>query len=202
MQFSHISTCCIALILITVVYLITRGMTIADMGRDSISGFWQGHPSFCKESEVDMFCMYFEPQKTDSEQMCWILIIKKDQMIINHFTKYKLYTKMNLKNLSRKTSKPRYFMVEFNELPEQMKDEFPNLQNIIIHLDTNKLIMLKDNKVYFVGYKDSKITDLIDIDVQKRDANEEAEDINIKSKDESKDVSKDKSKDSQDNEAI
>ncbi len=145
-----------------------------DVGEKMISGFWQAHPSFCDESGVDMFYMYFAPSADETKNMCWILITNKDQMITNHFTSYTASLKWtSYDNWTADISKPKCFEITFKELPEHMKDEFPKVQEMKIHLDSCKLMMSKDKKVYFVGYKESRISDLIDIDISNNEDSEE-----------------------------
>ena len=120
------------------------------------------------------------------KNMCWILITRDNQILTNHFTTYSINTKWTKSdNWSGDVTKPRYFEITFKELPENMKYEFPKKHELQIYLDTGKLMMIRKKKVYFVGYKDSRISDLINVEVNYDNDNqnnsEESETISKKS---------------------
>lgn len=143
-------------------YKITASSIIMNTSKQLICGFWQAHPMFCDEAGVDMFCIYLEP---GSRNICWILMIAGNDIIANHFTTYSIKSNwLSINNWASDISDPKYFEITFKELPNNMKKEFPLIQDIKFYIHMNKLILSKNKKVYFVGYKDSKISDLIDVE--------------------------------------
>lgn len=155
-------TTAIVIILLVFLYRIIATSIIMNTSENLIYGFWQAHPAFCDEANIDMFCIYLEP---GSRNMCWILIVSKNDIITNHFTTYSISSKWwSVSNWSSNINTPKDFEITFKELPNNMKHEFPLIQNIKFYMSNNKLILSKGKRVYFVGYKDSKISDLIDIE--------------------------------------
>lgn len=166
----------ILFIIIIVVYRISSILSITNTGKNIIGGLWQGHPSFCNESGIDMFYIYFDIfdtlpsnksldlKKKGVKNMCWILMTNKDQVIVNHITTYLLSPRWLIKdNWSTDTSKPKCYNIIFGDIPEIMKDTFPKSQQVKMNINLNKIILADNDTAYFVGYKDSRISDLISL---------------------------------------
>ena len=159
----------ISIIIILILFIIYKYLIfnfITNLSEKLICGFWQAHPLFCEESELDMFCIYLEPGK---RKLCWILMVSNDNIISNHFTNYKIKKKFKKSNNWNDNIKlEKEFEIEIKELPDNLKDEFPLTQDIKLYIHNNKITLSKGKKIYFVGYKDSKISDLIDIDIKEK----------------------------------
>ncbi len=86
------------------------------------------------------------------------MIMAGTNIIANHLTTYNIKPVVHWPTIS----KLKYNIV-FDILPENMKNEFPHQQNLEFIINKGKLVLSDDSKIYFVGYKDNKLSDLVDV---------------------------------------
>lgn len=159
-----------------------------------LGGLWEADPSFNQDAGLDRFYIFIEPPNTGN--VCWIVMANNNQMIVNHMTTYKISTKWtSLDNWTTDISHPRYFNIKFSELPDNLianqtqtdlsnntsASNFPKIQTIKLDIKMGKLYLMSpsypDKKdVYFVGYKDSRISDMMEIDKSNRNDQSDSSD--------------------------
>ena len=154
-----------SILAVLIFLLIYMFISVYHVGYNILGGFWNADPSFCKETGLDRFYIYFEsPEKGN---VCWICMANDKNTIINHMTTYKIKTRIShWSSLITNINDSRKYTIIFNELPESLLKNkiFPKSQTLELDINTGKLYLLDDKKVFFVGFKDSRITNLIDIE--------------------------------------
>lgn len=172
----------VIVVVIFVLYTFVSAYCIYSVGYNTIGGFWCADPSFCEESGLDRFYIFIEPPNKGN--MCWICMTgksgNKSHAIVNHMTTYNINTKwLSSDNWTTNIEHPRTYTITFNELPDNLSEKlFPQKQNLKLEISTGKMYLLNKPKVYFVGYKDSRISDLIDVDKKNLDNDESMDVIN------------------------
>ena len=157
-------------IIVFILYTFISTYHIYNVGYQMLGGLWEADPSFNQDAGLDRFYIFIEPPNTGN--VCWIVMANDNQMIVNHMTTYKISTKWNsLDNWTTDISHPRYFNIKFSNLPNNLIDEnnFPKIQTIKLDIRTGKLYLLSPDypekkDVYFVGYKEPRASDLIEVD--------------------------------------
>ena len=153
----------ILIIFIIILIFIIPLITINNICNKSISGLWEVDNSFASEAGIDRFLIYFESGK---ENICWILISTKENILINHITNYKLTTDWTiLDNISFNIDTPRKFNIKFNDLPDNISDTFPIKQTIQLDYNFGRLSLINEKKISFTGYKNFHISNLIHSDI-------------------------------------
>jgi len=172
----NVAICIIIIIIIFAVYSFISTYHIYNVGYHMLGGFWSADPSFCEDSGLDRFYIFIEPPGRGN--MCWICMAKPNKSvsgdscaIVNHMTTYNIKTQwMSFNNWTTDVNRSRLYMITFTELPENLTQDglFPKTQILKLDISSGKLFLLDKNdtnsRVYFVGYKDSRISDLIDVD--------------------------------------
>ena len=154
-------------IIILILYTIISTYYIYHVGYHMLGGFWSADPSFCEDSGLDRFYIFIEPPNKGN--ICWICMSNSDTTVVNNITTYSIKTKWNsVDNWTTDIKRPRTFKITFDNLPKNLtKDIFPKKQILKLDIETGKIYLMdrryNNNKVYFVGYKDSRISDLIDV---------------------------------------
>lgn len=155
----------IFIVLLFAYWIITKESIIKN-GYNVIGGIWEADASFADDAEIDRFILYFEPlNKSHKKNICWILISTKTNILVNHMTTYKISTKLfSLNNISVKHDIPRHYNILFGDIPENIEEYFPKKQSLQLQADCCKIILSHGDKAFFVGYKDAKTSDIIDIE--------------------------------------
>ena len=154
-------------ITIFIIYTIVSTYYIYHVGYHILGGFWSADPSFCEESGLDRFYIFIEPPNKGN--ICWICMSNSDNTVVNNITTCSIKTKWNsIDNWTTDIKRPRIFKITFDNLPKNLtNDIFPKEQILKLDIETGKIYLMdrryNNNKVYFVGYKDSRISDLINV---------------------------------------
>ena len=138
------------ILIIIIFYLVTR----LNVFNKLINGFYEADISFCEESGVDAFCIYFDEDVSFSgSRACYILVKKNDNIIINEPTTAKLTLKWTeLSNWSSDTT-VKYFNVEFDDISDDIDEVFPRNQTIRFYPNFGKIVLFKDDIITACLYK-------------------------------------------------
>jgi hypothetical protein len=142
----------VIILIILIVYLYLQQNTVYDK---LIGGFYESDESFCKESGLDMFCMYIEDNTISDERSGYILAYKDNEIILNEPVVIKL-----TRHISGNTQDVIYYDVDFIGLSDDVIDTFPNYQIIKFFPSIGKIIIYYDETVTAVLYKNSVNTEL------------------------------------------
>jgi hypothetical protein len=135
-----------------IVYLYLHQNNIYDK---LIGGFYEADDSFCKESGIDMFCMYIEDSTTSDERSGYILASKDNEMILNEPIMIKL-----VRHMTGNTEELIYYSADFIGLSDDVIDTFPNYQTIKFFPNIGKIIIYYDETITAILYKNSINTEL------------------------------------------
>lgn len=127
-----------------------------------ITGFWEADVSFCQESGVDMFCIYFDKDiNTNCERACYILSKNGDDIVLNEPVVASISMHwLKACNWYPNLHEPKYLGIEFKNLSEDCIDEFPASQTMRIYPLINKMVLFYDDTITAVLYKNSANSEL------------------------------------------
>jgi hypothetical protein len=127
-----------------------------------VNGFWEADASFCIESEIDMFCIYFD-EDVDffGNRACYVLVKKDDMIIINEPTVVNLSLQwQSMNNWSSDISLPKYLNVRFEHIDEECAEIFPKAQEMCFYPICNKIVLSAGDTITAAVYKNSMNTEL------------------------------------------
>lgn len=136
----------IVLLLICIIYI-----TSTNIYDKLLNGFYEADSSFCEESGIDMFCIYFDGDiSSNGSRACYILAKKDDEIIINEPTVAKITSQWG--NDSDPTS-VKYFNVLFEDIGEEIEEVFPKKQVIRFYPNLGKIVLFDENVITACLYK-------------------------------------------------
>lgn len=144
------------LIFILIVIIAYTYYTRANIFNQLVNGFYESDASFCKESELETFCIYIDNDVlSNGERACYILAKRDGEIIINEPCTLKL----TLASTSYDTS-AKYFIAQFKDIGDECAEVFPHMQKLQFYPQTGKIILHADDTVTFVGYKNGINTEM------------------------------------------
>ncbi len=127
-----------------------------------LCGFWEADRSFCEESELDMFCLYFSKDyNIIGNRPCYVLAMQNNELILNEPTIASVSLQWNKwNNYDAGINSPKYFNITFKNIsPENIK-VFPKHQQIRFYPICGKIVLFYDNTITAVLYKNPVNTEL------------------------------------------
>lgn len=144
----------IVILILIIIYLITTGPGIFN---ELVNGFYEADASFCKEADLDTFCIYFDDDiSLNNSRPCYILAKRGNDIVINEPCSVKL----NLKWSTMLDSTEKHFSVEFRDLSDEITDVFPQNQTMKYYPQIGKIVMYDSDTITYVGYKNSMNTEM------------------------------------------
>lgn len=127
-----------------------------------VNGFYEADTSFCNESGIDMFCIYFdEDVDMFGNRASYILAKKDNEVIINEPTVVNLKLQWrNINNWSKNISVPKYFNVNFKTISDDCIEIFPQRQEMRFYSAIGKLVLYAGDTITAVLYKNPVNTEL------------------------------------------
>lgn len=122
-----------------------------------LEGFWKADPSFCEQAGLDLFYLYLG-KTTMGKRSGYILAWADDKPIINTTADF---TFGMSPNFTPQIAQCRQFTVTI-DMPES-NGYFPDEQTVYYYPALGKLIFEQDSQVYAVLYKDTVISDPLNI---------------------------------------
>lgn len=130
--------------------------------KKSLGGFWEADASFCEESDLDMFCIYFD-KTTDfsNNRACYVLAKRGDDIVLNEPTTANITLNWAaLNNWSSDLEAPKFLTITFKEISDECADEFPPKQYMRYYPICNKIVMYYGDTITAVLYKNAVNTEL------------------------------------------
>lgn len=160
----------LGLLIVAVVVYVALMIQHASYIQSIIGGFWEAEESFCQESEVDMFCIYFDKDVDVMGNRAAYVIAKKDeQIILNEPTKAKITMNNGAwANWGVGLESPKYLSIKFAEINEECQDVFPLRQTMRLYPSIGKMVLYSGDTITAVLYKNSVNTELRDLMAEKR----------------------------------
>ena len=126
-----------------------------------IGGFWDADTSFCEESGLDMFCIYFDNETSFGERACYILAKNGNDIVINEPTTSNISMQWGkLNNWSSDLKSPKFINIKFKDLSDECKEDFPEHQQMRFYPLSNKIVLFYDDTITAVLYKNTVTSEL------------------------------------------
>lgn len=127
-----------------------------------LSGFWEADSSFCKESGLDLLCIYFDEEYDISgSRPCYVLASQNDATVLNEPTVATISMQwFRLNNYSSGLKNPKYFNVTFKNISDESIDVFPRHQQMRFYPVCGKIVLFYDTTITAVLYKNPLNTEL------------------------------------------
>ncbi len=127
-----------------------------------LGGFWEADSSFCKESGLDMFCLYMDGNyNIFGTRGCYILATRDGEVIINTSSIATMtFNWFSAENIYLGFDGAKYLDIHFEELDEDIVEVFPKYQKIRFYPICNKIVLYKDDTITAVLYKNPVNTEL------------------------------------------
>ncbi len=148
--------------IVIVIFLIVCWVLYIQLYASLLGGFWEADSSFCKETELDMFCVYFDVDVDyTNARACYVLALQEGKMIINDPAKVCIsFDLLNIENLIPSAHTPKHFDVHFHNLDENTLEVFPEKQKLKFYPLCCKIVLYYDDVVTAVLYKNPVNTEL------------------------------------------
>ena len=139
------------IIIIIMIYMITKIQIQSKIYNTLLSGFYNGDEKFCYESGIDTFCMYIDDniESSSNTRGCYLLMKSGSDLILNE----PIIIKLNQHWTFNNANSPVYFDVEFKNLDDNIKEFFPNKQQLRFYPTIGKIVLFSGDIIYGVFYK-------------------------------------------------
>ncbi len=147
----------VALILVTIIYF-QQSIACYTL----LSGFWEADTSFCEESGLDLFCIYFSDDYNKfGSRPCYILASQNDSLVLNEPTVATISMQwLRRSNYKLLSNSPIYFNITFKHIDEECVDVFPKHQQMRFYPVCGKIVLFYNSTITAVLYKNPLNTEL------------------------------------------
>jgi hypothetical protein len=158
-----------------------------------LAGFWESDKSFCEESGLDMFCLYFdEDYNMSGGRACYVLASQNNEVILNEPTVAEISLQIfRIENWTFGVKSPKYFNINFQNISDDAEEIFPKTQQMRFYPVCNKIVLFYDDTITAVLYKNPINTELKTILESVDDGQDQDQDQDQEDEDEDEDEDKD-----------
>ncbi len=127
-----------------------------------LSGFWEADSSFCEESGLDLFCIYFdEDHDAAGSRPCYVLASQNNNIVLNEPTVATISMQwFRWSNFNFSLKSPKYFNITFKNISDECIDVFPKHQEIRFYPICGKIVLFYNAIITAVLYKNPLNTEL------------------------------------------
>lgn len=152
-------------IIVVLIILLLYSSSVSNCQR-LIGGVYEADSTFCEESGLDAFCIYFDDDVDwAGNRGCYILAKKDDEVLINEPVLARISSASILNNWTSITN-PKYYNINFKNLSEDCQEIFPARQCIRFYPDIGKMVLYYDDTISAVVYKNPIHTELKQLNSQ------------------------------------